>query len=87
MADLTLSNGREITFDLSKMTLKEYQGIFNPREADSKSNATLAKVGGMTLAEYESLPFLDYRRYFQAFIAKTREPLADPNSQSASISA
>jgi hypothetical protein len=69
------------------MSLKEYQGVFDVHEASKKTNETLAKCGGIPVAHFESLLFTDYKRYFDAWLKKTREPLRDPNSPSASTSA
>lgn len=79
MADVKLSNGKEITFDLSKMTYAQYKGIFDAKEADKTSDTTLARVAGITVAELNALLFDDYRRLFAAFLKKIREPLNDPN--------
>jgi hypothetical protein len=80
MADLTLSDGKEITFDLSKMTIREYRGLFSTTEDTDTSDGTIAKVAGLTLEEFQALPFPDYRRVSAKFFARAREPLTDPNA-------
>jgi hypothetical protein len=88
MADLILTDGREVAFDLSKMTYGQWLGLFDPRESDGKSAETLARVSGMTAKELKALPFPEWKRLFAALLKKTREPVTDdPNSQSASSSA
>jgi hypothetical protein len=79
MADITLSDGREITFDLSQMTYGQWLGLFDVKESDERSDKTLARVCGMELKELKALPFPDYKRLFNALLKKAREPLADPN--------
>lgn len=79
MADLVLSDGRQITFDLSRMTIKEYRGLFDSSEDENKSDETVARVAGLTAEELQSLPYPDYKRMANRFFAKCREPLADPN--------
>lgn len=79
MADVTLSDGKEITFDLSKMTIKEYRSILDPQEETDKSDGTLARVAGMELEDVQNLPYPDYRRIANAFFKKCQEPLQLPN--------
>jgi hypothetical protein len=83
MTDFTLSNGKEITFDLTKLSHGQYKGLFDPKESDKKSDATIAGVAGLTVAELDALPHNEYRAFVQAFFKKCREPLADPNSDGA----
>ncbi len=79
MADFVLSDGQEINFDLSKMTYGQWLGLFDPKEADEKSTETLARVAGVTVDSLKSLPYTEYKKFFSAFLKKTREPLSDPN--------
>ena len=57
MADYTLSTGKEITFDLSKMTYGQWLGLFDPEEADEKSQDTIARVVGLETDELKALPY------------------------------
>jgi len=82
MADLVLQDGKEITFDLRAFTTKEYLGMFDSRESDTRSDKTLAKACGMEHKELLALPFEDYRRVLDAFFKKCNAPLSDPNSPS-----
>lgn len=81
--DVKLSNGQEITFDLSKMTYKQYKALFT---SDADADETVSRVAGITMEELDNLPYLDQRRLVAAFFKKCREPLADPNSESAPTS-
>jgi hypothetical protein len=80
MSDFTLADGKEITFDLTQMTYGQWLGLFDPKESEERSDKTLARVAGITLKELKALPFLEYKRLFQAMLKKTREPLTDPNA-------
>jgi hypothetical protein len=80
MADVILSDEKQITFDLSKMTIREYRGMFDPQEDDNKTDETLARVAGMTLEELQLLSFPDYRKVARAFFSRCRNPDADPNA-------
>jgi hypothetical protein len=79
MADVILSDDKEITFDLSRMSIREYRGMFDPQEDDNKTDETLARVAGLTLDELQSLPYPDYRKLARAFFSRCRQPDADPN--------
>ena len=84
MADVTLSNGREITFDLNAISMLEYRGLFDDNQPRETDDEILARAGGLTAAEYIGLGVLDFKRYNQAFFAKAREPVNDPKSENAS---
>ena len=84
MADITLSDGREITFDLNKISIKEYRALFCPEQPDAEEYEFLARVSGLSADEVGSLGFDDWRRFARAFFEKARQPLADPNSLGAS---
>lgn len=79
MADITLSNGREITFDLSQMTLREYRGLFDKAQAPEQEDKIIAKVAGLSVDEYLDLPQPDWRKLILSFFKKAREPLSDPS--------
>lgn len=83
MSDVTLSDGREITFDLNKITYREYRKIFDEKENEKESDEKIARVCGLSYEDYDSLPLLDHRRVFLAFFKKAAEPMSDPNSPSA----
>lgn len=86
MADLTLQDGTEITFNLRAFTTREYLGMFDKSESDERSDKTLAKAAGLDHKVLMALPFEDYKRILAAFFKKCNDPLESPNSQSASIS-
>jgi len=79
MADVILSNGREIIFDLHKVSQKEYRALFSNEQPDTEGDATVGRACGMSADEVADLPQPDYRLLVRAFFVKAREPLADPN--------
>ena len=83
MADFTLQDGTEITFDLSKITYGQYLGLFDQKESDERSDKTIARVAGMDFKELKNLNLLEYKRLVKALFEKFKEPLSDPNSPSA----
>jgi len=79
MADITLADGRDITFDLGKLTIKEYRALFDPQQPDADEYTTLAKVTGLGAQEIGDLPLLEWKRLYRAFMTACAQPLADPN--------
>ena len=83
---ITLSDGRELTVDLTKITISQYRHLFKNETTPEEEDALLAPCFGITVEEFETLPYPDYKRITKAFFDQARDPLADPNSQSASTS-
>jgi hypothetical protein len=79
MPDFTLENGRDITFDLSKMSVKEYRRLFDKEQTQAEEDETLARVCGLTVDEYLAIPYPEWRSLTIAFFGAARRPLADPN--------
>lgn len=78
MANITLSDGREITFDFSKLSLKEYRSLFDKDQTPEKEDEVIARVCGLTTEEYTSLSYQDWKKLLRSFFERSREP-ADPN--------
>jgi len=87
MVTVTLSDGRELTVDLTKISIREYRRLFKDETTPDEEDVLLAPCFGLTLEEFEALPYPDYKRVTKAFFERARDPLADPNSVSASTSA
>ncbi len=79
MADLTLSSGREIEFDLYQITRREYASLFDKKTTPEAEANVIAKVAGIATDELLDLPLPDWKRLVVAFYKKAREPLADPS--------
>ncbi len=80
MADITLSNGREITFDLTKLTLREYRGLFDRNQKQGDEDEVISRSAGMTLDEYQDLTLYDSKQIVVAFLKTARKPVGvDPN--------
>jgi len=85
MSDLKLSDGREVTIDLHKMSMKEYRAVFfDPKVDDELANKLLENVSG--LKKVEDLPQPDYRMLINKVYAMSIRPLSDPNLSSESSS-
>jgi hypothetical protein len=87
MVTVTLSDGRELTVDLTKISIREYRRLFIDETTLDEEDALLAPCFGLTLEEFQTLPYPDYKAATHAFFERARKPLADPNSVSASTSA
>lgn len=79
MADVTLSNGREVIFDLYAFTMAEFRALLNVAQSEDEGDEIVARAAGMTLQEVQNLPYLDYRKLFAAFIQRVRNPLENPH--------
>lgn len=79
MADYILPDGKEITFDLTKMTYGQWLGMFDPKESDERSDETLCRVAGLEMEEMKAITYPEYRKLLAAFFKRCRSPLSDPN--------
>ena len=79
MSDFEFTDGREIDFDLSKISIGEYKALFDRDQSDKDEYATLAKVSGIDAEDIDNLPLDDWKRFYKAFITKAIAPLDDPN--------
>jgi hypothetical protein len=79
MADLTLSDGREINYDLSKVTAGEYRNLFKDKQPIAYEDELISRAIGYTVEEYLALPLPDFKRVQKRFFKKVTEPIADPS--------
>jgi hypothetical protein len=86
MSNVTLSDGRKVTFDLYKCSLQEFRNLLDPGRPEEEGDAILGKITGMSAEEIRQLPYPDYRALVKGFFEATRNPLADPNLESVSTS-
>jgi hypothetical protein len=81
MADVKLSDGREMDVDLMKMTFKEYQAILMPSQNDADGSEILGRCVGLTGEELDNLPLPDYKRVVQAVVFAARQPVPDDDEK------
>ena len=80
MQTVKLSNGREITVDIGRISVREYRALFNPEQKQDDEDSTPAKVAGLAVDELLDLSQPDYRRIITAMLADAKQPLdADPS--------
>lgn len=77
-----LSDGREVTVDLSKITLAEHRSLFSPDQENE--DRLLAQVAGMKVAEFTVLPMCDWKLITEVYFWLAKNPVFDPNSASES---
>lgn len=80
MSDLKLSDGREVTIDLHRVTIKEWRALLKPDQPEEDEYATLAKVVGWKAKDVENLPYPDFRLLGNKIAEMASRPLSDPNS-------
>ena len=72
-----LADGREVTPDLSLITIREYRAIFNPKQPQADEDATLAKVFGISVDELNDQNVPTFKRLFAAFLEAAKQPVED----------
>lgn len=77
MPDFVLSSGKEITFDFTKITVRQWRGLFSTEQTLDEEDAIIASVAGLTVDELLSLPQLEYKRLCKAFLTRGRNPISD----------
>ena len=70
MADFTLSNGDEITFDLYKINVREYRELLSQECPKDKEDSYFSKVCGVEVEKLLDLPQPDYQGLLEAFIKR-----------------
>jgi hypothetical protein len=83
-ADVTLHDGKEITFDFYKINISDWRTLFDDGAETTKEFAEkVGRVCNLTADELSTLPFPDYRLLMNTFWKRSQDPLTDPkNSQS-----
>jgi hypothetical protein len=79
MADFVFADGREVDFELDRITISEYRALFDPKQDDEIEFKTLAKASGMAWEEVAVMPLGQWQRFYRAFFDKVRNPPDDPN--------
>ena len=77
MADFTLSNGDEITFDLYKINVREYRELLTPGCPKDKEDLYFSRVCGIDVDKLLNLSYPDYQGLIDTFIERLSSPLAD----------
>lgn len=83
---VTLSDGREVTVDLSKITIQEHRTLFDAADKQENEDRLISRVCGLDLKDFQALPMCDWKLITEVYFWLVRNPIFDPNSASASIS-
>jgi hypothetical protein len=75
--DVVLADGREVTFDLTKLTIKEYRRLFDKTQTPEEEDAILSKLAGLEAEDVAELSFIDYHKFINAFFKRAANPLSD----------
>jgi hypothetical protein len=84
MADLKLSDGRELTADMYKLTIGEYRLLLDNEQPVDAGDESLGKVFGLSASEVTALPYPDYRALVTAFYRRSSATNTEKNSESVS---
>ena len=79
MADFTLSNGDEITFDLDKLTFGEWQDMRTPAFARKQEVDVLSKVCNLDEKIIKSLSMVEAKSLYAELIKKVIRPTDEKN--------
>jgi hypothetical protein len=79
MADFTLANGDEITFDLNQITVEDWEKVKNPAFSQKGEFETIGRITGLDPAEIKKMKMGEYKMLFKALVLKIANPLSDPN--------
>jgi hypothetical protein len=77
MANLILSNGDEITFDMYKISIREYRELLEPETSRERQDEILSKVICVPIDKLLDFPQPDYQSICDAFIKHISTPLED----------
>jgi len=86
MDNLLLSDGSTITFDLSKVTHKEFAAFWNGNADEEARGEFFVKVCGMTVEKLDNLPELDWRKFKQKLNSVCFSPIEESAKNSPSAS-
>ena len=81
MADITLGGGREVSFDLEKITISEYEELLDSKITRQREKEILSNPCGMTVEEIKGLSLPDYKKLAKAFVLKAVSPVSEEASE------
>ena len=76
--DLTLSNGKVVTFNFNNITIREWRSLFQAEQPDEEEYRIVGKLTGMDVEEAANLGYEDWVGVVKAMKAKVRELNANP---------
>ena len=73
--NVTLSDGRLLSIDLNKITVKEFRQLVDPSTEKADEDALIARACGIEPDEIPGMGYVDYTRLVRAVIDAARDPL------------
>jgi hypothetical protein len=70
----TLSTGREINFDFSDITRKEFRKMFEVNQPTKEGDESVFKITGLTSEEQDNLNQLDWVSLVREIIVRANRP-------------
>ena len=79
--DFVLSDGTEIHFDFSKITVAEWRSMFDREQPEEEEDKVIAKVAGLEPDKIPQLSFVEWRKLATAFFKASANPVdSDPKN-------
>ncbi len=80
MSDPKSLDVRDVDIDLSQITIKEWRSLRDPAQPDEEEFALIARVIGWKVEDVENIKQPDYRLLIIELVARSINPVSDPNS-------
>ncbi len=77
--EITLSDGRIITVDVTHLKASDWRVLKNPIFSDGEDYPIVSKHTGLSVEEYAELDLQDQRRIVHAIGKLSSTPLSDPS--------
>ena len=76
--DLTLSDGREVSFDFNNITIREWRSLFDIKQGDDEEYRIVGKLIGIEAEEASNLGYEDWVGIVKTMKAKVLELNTNP---------
>jgi hypothetical protein len=70
----TLSDGKEVDFDFSKVTRKEYRALFDASQSNEAGDEVVSRITGLTIEQLDNMPQLDWARLIREIVRRANNP-------------
>jgi len=71
---LTLSDGKEIDFDFSHVTRREFRELFGRTQSEEEGDRTISKITGLSSEYLADILQLDWARIVQEILLRGNRP-------------
>jgi hypothetical protein len=70
----TLSDGKEVNFDFSKVTRKEYRALFDASQSNEAGDEVVSRITGLTVEQLDNMIQLDWARLIREIVRRANNP-------------